>query len=74
MRVGAASTGVGAVGSAGFVPRGALGGEPSFSGQANGLWLWQNDVGALIVDGVLSPAGRAPDAATLAGQREEALA
>lgn len=38
---------------AGFVPRGALGGEPSFSGQANGLWLWQNDVGALIVDAVL---------------------
>ncbi len=39
---------------AGFVPHGALGGEPSFSGQANGLWLWQNDVGALIVDAVMS--------------------
>lgn len=39
---------------AGFVPRGKLGGEPSFTGQANGLWLWQNDVGALIVDAVLS--------------------
>lgn len=41
--------------AAGFVPRGALGGEPSFRGQANGLWLWQNDVGGLIVNAVLSP-------------------
>jgi hypothetical protein len=41
--------------AAGFVPRGKLGGEPSFRGQANGLWLWQSDVGGLIVDGILSP-------------------
>ena len=34
--------------AAGFVPRGRLGGERSFSGQANGLWLWQNDIGAII--------------------------
>ncbi len=40
--------------AAGFVPRGRLGGEASFSGQANGLWLWQNDVGLLIVDAVLA--------------------
>jgi len=39
--------------AAGFVPSGRLGGEKSFRGQANGLWLWQNDVGRLIVDGVL---------------------
>ena len=39
--------------AAGFVPSGPLGGEPSFRGQANGLWLWQHDVGALIVDAVL---------------------
>jgi hypothetical protein len=39
--------------AAGFIPRGRLGGEPSFSGQANGLWLWQNDVGLLIVDAIL---------------------
>lgn len=39
----------------GFVPRGALGGEPSFSGQANGLWLWQHDVGSLIVNAVTAP-------------------
>ncbi len=47
--------------AAGFVPWGRLGGEASFSGQANGLWLWQNDVGAMIVDQLLE--GRA-DAAT----------
>ena len=39
--------------AAGFVPWGTLGGEASFSGQANGLWLWQNDVGSMIVDQVL---------------------
>jgi dTDP-4-amino-4,6-dideoxygalactose transaminase len=39
--------------AAGFVPSGGLGGERSFRGQANGLWLWQNDVGRLIVDAVL---------------------
>jgi hypothetical protein len=41
--------------AAGFVPHGKLGGEASFRGQANGLWLWQSDVGGLIVDAVLSP-------------------
>ena len=46
--------------AAGFVPRGALGGEPSFRGQANGLWLWQNDVGGLIVGAVLAPVRPAP--------------
>jgi len=40
--------------AAGFVPWGALGGEPSFRGNANGLWLWQNDVGQMIVDQVLA--------------------
>ena len=40
--------------AAGFVPHGALGGEKSFRGQANGLWLWQNDVGRMIVDQVLA--------------------
>ena len=43
--------------AAGFVPYGKLGGETSFRGQANGLWLWQNDVGAMIADAILvSPA------------------
>lgn len=45
--------------AAGFVPWGAMGGEPSFRGQANGLWQWQNDVGQLIVDQVLGRAARA---------------
>ncbi len=40
--------------AAGFRPSGQLGGEPSFSGQVNGLWLWQNDVGLLIADAVLN--------------------
>jgi hypothetical protein len=39
--------------AAGFVPYGKLGGEPSFTGQANGLWLWQTDVGNIIVNAVL---------------------
>ncbi len=41
--------------AAGFVPHGKLGGEPSFRGQANGLWLWQSDVGGMIIDAVLEP-------------------
>jgi hypothetical protein len=41
--------------AAGFVPYGKLGGEKSFRGQANGLWLWQNDVGALIADAIVPP-------------------
>ena len=45
--------------AAGFVPWGALGGEASFRGQANGLWVWQNDVGLMIVEGVLGEEARA---------------
>ncbi len=45
--------------AAGFVPWGPLGGESSFSGQANGLWLWQNDVGLMIVEQVLPSRARA---------------
>jgi len=45
--------------AAGFVPWGRLGGEASFRGQANGLWLWQNDVGQMIVDQVLGEQARA---------------
>lgn len=45
--------------AAGFVPWGRLGGEASFAGQANGLWLWQNDVGMMIVDQLLGEARRA---------------
>ena len=42
--------------AAGFVPSGRLGGEASFSGQANGLWLWQHDVGSIIVDAIFESA------------------
>ncbi|HEY0270521.1 MAG TPA: DegT/DnrJ/EryC1/StrS family aminotransferase [Sphingomonas sp.] len=42
--------------AAGFVPSGNLGGEKSFTGQANGLWMWQNDVGRMIVDAILAGA------------------
>lgn len=43
--------------AAGFRPTGALGGEESFTGQVNGLWLWQNGVGEMIVDQLLARAG-----------------
>ena len=39
--------------AAGFIPNGAMGGEPSFVGQTNGLWLWQNDIGAMIMQSCL---------------------
>ena len=45
--------------AAGFVPWGAMGGEKSFVGQANGLWQWQNDVGLMIVDQLLEAEARA---------------
>lgn len=44
--------------ASGFVPEGRLGGEASFSGKANGLWLWQNDIGRMIVDQILDEAVR----------------
>jgi dTDP-4-amino-4,6-dideoxygalactose transaminase len=44
--------------ASGFVPEGKLGGEASFSGKANGLWLWQNDIGRMIVDQLLDEAVR----------------
>ncbi len=51
---GAALPGLFGIGlAAGFVPWGAMGGEPSFRGQANGLWQWQNDVGLMIVEQLL---------------------
>lgn len=56
---GAAVPGLYGIGlAAGFVPWGKLGGEASFVGQANGLWLWQNDVGMMIVDQLLASRGR----------------
>jgi hypothetical protein len=34
--------------AAGFTAPELSGGEPSFSGQTNGIWQWQNEVGAQI--------------------------
>jgi hypothetical protein len=42
--------------ASGFVPRGRFGGEPSFKGQANSLWLWQHDIGEQIATAVLHDA------------------
>jgi hypothetical protein len=60
--------------AAGFVPWGALGGEPSFVGQANGLWLWQTDVGLMIIEAVMAGAEdeRSSVGASHNGERAEA--
>ncbi|MGI4852951.1 MAG: hypothetical protein ACRYF4_02745 [Janthinobacterium lividum] len=51
--------------AAGYRPRGKFGGEPSFLGQANGLWLWQNGIGGVIAQALLtSPA--APEVRSIA--------
>ncbi|MCW3847473.1 DegT/DnrJ/EryC1/StrS family aminotransferase [Sphingomonas sp. LB-2] len=49
--------------ASGHVPDGKLGGESSFSGKANGLWLWQNDIGLMIVEQLLDRAQSASRAA-----------
>jgi hypothetical protein len=36
----------------GFRPSEAMGCEPNFDGQANSLWLYQNDIGGLIYRGI----------------------
>ena len=45
--------------ASGHVPDGPLGGEASFSGKANGLWLWQNDIGRMVIDQILADCARA---------------
>jgi hypothetical protein len=34
----------------GFIPRGDLGGEPSFVGQTNGIWYYQNAIAERIIN------------------------
>jgi hypothetical protein len=34
--------------ASGYLPRGAMGGEASFTGQQNSLWLYQNDIGQTV--------------------------
>src|SRR6202012_1113912 len=36
----------------GFPPRPVIGGGPTFDGQANSLWLYHNDIGAVIYRGI----------------------
>lgn len=56
-RRGVAIPGVYALGLGwGFSPWGAMGGEPSFHGHTNGVWLYQNDLGALILRQVAASA------------------
>jgi hypothetical protein len=43
--------------ASGFVPSGSLGGEQSFRGQANSLWLWQHELGMKILDAVIRERG-----------------
>jgi hypothetical protein len=40
--------------ASGFKLTGTLGGEPSFTGQTNGLWLYQNGVGEIILNRILA--------------------
>ncbi len=47
--------------AAGFKAHGTMGGEASFRGQMNGLWLWQNDVGALIFQRLLERPAHVPE-------------
>jgi len=52
----------------GYRPTAAMGGEPSFTGQANSLWLYQHHIGAVIHRGVqqcLGEASRAHSAGRL---------
>ncbi|WP_328468173.1 hypothetical protein OHA21_51085 [Actinoplanes sp. NBC_00393] len=42
--------------ASGFMLDGPLGGEPSFRGQTNGLWLYQNGIGERILDQLLATA------------------
>lgn len=39
--------------ASGFALDAALGGEPDFTGQTNGLWLYQNGIGQRIIDQLL---------------------
>jgi len=52
----------------GYRPSGSMGGEANFSGQANSLWLYQNDIGALLYHGIQrclrQPLGKAKDSVT----------
>ena len=55
----------------GYRPHGPMGGEPSFRGQANSLWLYQNDIGGKVYAGVqnyLAASGHAARSDLLAAE------
>lgn len=47
----------------GFRPTASMGCEPNFTGQANSLWLYQNDIGALIYRAIQAISTERPKAA-----------
>jgi hypothetical protein len=57
----------------GYRPSGSMGGEPSFAGQANSLWLYQNDIGGVIHQGVQRSLAEAPRARSV-GSRPRPVA
>jgi hypothetical protein len=72
LRNGRALPNVFAIGlGSGYRPHGPMGGEPSFRGQANSLWLYQNDIGGKVYAGVqnyLEASGRAARSGLLAAE------
>jgi len=44
----------------GFRPSEAMGCEPNFNGQANSLWLYQNDMGSLIYHAIQAMPAKEP--------------
>jgi Pyridine nucleotide-disulphide oxidoreductase len=40
--------------ASGYLPHGYMGGEASFVGQQNSLWLYQNDIGQTVYQGVMN--------------------
>ena len=40
--------------ASGFIPTGDLGGEPTFEGQTNGIWYYQNALADLILKNLLA--------------------
>lgn len=53
--------------ASGFMLSGSLGGEPSFTGQTNGLWLYQNGVGERILNQIINDKTPMPVAETVQG-------
>lgn len=39
--------------ASGYIPGGKLGGEPSFKGQTNGIWYYQNVIGEIVLEKLL---------------------